>query len=284
MTTGVSEIGRIIGRNRSTVYSFLKKVKDKGFIHNIKNKGRPKLFSKRTIKRIMTYVKNTKQTTIAEIKSNLNLPGSKQTITKVLHQHKFKYLKKIKKPRISTQNIQKRYEFACKHQRISVRKLKSLVFSDECSFELSKYQDKRSWRKIGTSFDIRNIHQVNPIYSKRYIKFWCFITFNGKSKLIFVNKYGKWCCKSYLKLLEENFSSEITNLGLNIENVIHIEDNDTVHTGEKIKRWKRQNKLKTFDWPPQSPDLNPIENAFSILKKICIRLNHITKLMRLKMK
>ena len=33
-----------------------------------------------------------------------------------------------------------------------------------------------------------------------------------------------------------------------------------------VKVWKQQNEIKMLEWPPQSSDLSPIENAWTKLK------------------
>ncbi|GJQ76803.1 hypothetical protein Trydic_g15011 [Trypoxylus dichotomus] len=38
------------------------------------------------------------------------------------------------------------------------------------------------------------------------------------------------------------------------------QDNDLKHTAKIAKDWFRQNHVDLLDWPPWSPDLNPIEN------------------------
>ena len=60
-------------------------------------------------------------------------------------------------------------------------------------------------------------------------------------------------------------------------NYIFQQDNATCHKAKLTKQFLQNNEIQVMEWPPYSPDLNPIENLWAILKQKLSQNGYSTK-------
>lgn len=220
-----------------------------------KRSGRPKKVTKRVEASIRNKVADDPAITYSQLSRGLNgiKKISKSCIARYMTSVGKKYYPR-KKVILIDENKRKRMDYAKLLKRI---KLSNVVFSDESKFEVN--EGTRKWfRFFGEPTKPRRRWNPNPS-----IMVWGGISCEGKMELVEIE--GRINAKTYIDVLEKGLEKADRMYGKG--NWSFQQDNAPAHTSKRVKKWMISKGITLINHPPNSPDMNPIESIWGIMKR-----------------
>ena len=195
-----------------------------------------------------------------EDKVGVNL--SDRTLRRYASELEFVWGKPKNRSFMTTEIKQQRLEWCLEHKNTD---WKSYIFSDEKIFHYGL-------GPVGLRYE-KNQRPIIPKIKRKGFQIWNGISYYEKFPILEVpNKMGS---NEYIELLSEAFKDHF-KIGM-----IFQQDNAPSHRSENTLEWLDYNDYDFEDFPPYSPDLNPIETLWANVNRE-VRLRNIKNLEELK--
>jgi len=217
---------------------------------------------------------NTLDQAAVDIKMETGKIINKRTLDNYTEDLGLIYSKPTIKLNHTPEDLDKRYDYA---NLFPGYPAESLIWEDESFFPLEWDCTSKQWM---LSKDRAEITQIN---CRGGLHVLGAISLRGSSELYILEKGLTWNSATYIEALSTVVLPFLTQYH-KARTTRFIHDNARCHSSEETTAWLEKNEIKTFAHPPRSPDLNPIELIWGLLKRRVYRNKNFKSLEALRHK
>ena len=159
---------------------------------------------------------------------------------------------------LSMHHKKERMDFAVSHKEWTLEDWKRVVWSYETKVIcLGSDGRKWAWKKVDEPHSDRLV-QGTKKFGGGSVMVWGCMTWDGAGMACKIDE--RMDGELYCQILDDELQGTFSHYTNHQPNILFQQDNDPKHTSKKVKTWFNDHGTTVMEWPPQSPDLYPIEH------------------------
>jgi transposase len=259
-----------LGTTRQTVAHWQHTFEETRGIKNALKSGRPRETSEDENINIITTSVIDHYLTPRQILQELQLNVSAHTIDRRLQEAGLFGRVALKKRVFVEADKKKRLSFAEGYKNWTEKQWERVLFADEAVIQgEGGMKGGRQWvrRPIGTSDAFKSEYVHHSISHPKQLNIWACFSASGLGYCYIYNETLD--AKSFVHILDTHLlpSADLLFTETPRRQWWYLQDNAPTHTARMTRKWLHNHGIICLDFPPYSPDLNPIENLWQHIEK-----------------
>lgn len=246
------EIAKKVKCDQSTVTRTLARYHYRHTFKEASGRGRKPSLTGKQINHLKNIIHKNKNITSTELATHLHHHDSVNISPRTIQRHRkriFHRAEEIIIPKVTLDHMIKRMSYTIEHKNDNFRKV---VFTDECYFQID-HTGNIVWLLPGESPPLRPVSSI-----KTKVMVWGGIWYQGRTELHIVK--GTIDTNKYIHILKQFLLPSMPSSSA----FLFQQDNATPHKPIEVELMLRDYAIELLqDYPPNSPDFNPIERIWS---------------------